>query len=93
VIVRRRYAPHRRAYWPSPWPTALPAGLLAGVLAWLVQARSVLGALGIALAAAVLGAVVMQVRIAIWRRRHPVISAQEYAHDLIESQRRAAPWN
>lgn len=72
---------------------ALPVGLSAGAVSWFVHPSTTLGVLAIALGAGVLGAGAMQVRVMIWRRRHPVISPEEYAHDYIETQRRAAPWN
>jgi uncharacterized protein (DUF58 family) len=87
VIARPRYAPHRRAHYPRLWPVLVPSAPVAAALS------VVLGAWPGVVASAALGAVVMHTRWVIWRRRHPVISPEEYAHDLIAAQRRAAPWN
>ena len=85
--------PHRRARFPSIWPIALPVGLVTGASTWLMHADTILGALAAALGAGLVGVGAMQVRVALWRRRHPVISPEEYAHDWLAAQRRAAPWN
>lgn len=85
MTIARKYMPHRRAYYPRLWPMLVPTAAVAGVLAWLFTppwwTAIVIGL--------VLGSVVPQVRLVVWRRRHPVISPQDYLND----HRRAAPWN
>lgn len=33
------------------------------------------------------------VRWTVWRRRHPILSLDEYITDLLAERRKAAPWN
>lgn len=84
--MTRRYAPHRRAYYPRVWPVAVPTALSAAGLGFVAGPT---GAIWTAIVAGAFGAVVVSGRWAVWRRRHPVISAQEYVDDM----RRAAPLN
>jgi hypothetical protein len=87
MIARRIYAPHRRAYYPRTWPTlvvTVPAAIALGLLLplWAVIVGSV-----------AIGFCGGWGRWSVWRRRHPVISAEEYAADYRERMRRAARWN
>lgn len=51
-----------------------------------VVPHSLLAILGVS---GLVGVTVPWVRITIWRRRHPVISSEEYVDDM----RKQAPWN
>jgi hypothetical protein len=86
MIVRRRYMAHRRAYFPRFWPWAIVAGAIAVGAAQLVPHHDWWLLIPICLA---VGAGTMSIRLAIWRRRHPVITPGQYIEDL----RRAARWN
>lgn len=83
--VERRYMDHRRAYWPRIWPPAIGAGALVLVLDLALNPSWWLGAL----IGGTVGAVTVQGRIWIWRRRHPVISIEQWLQD----RRNSAMWN
>lgn len=85
----RRYAPHRRAYYPNPWPLLLPVSLAVGAVVWSLQLHTLLGVLAVALGGGLVGAAGAQVQWTLWRRRHPVISPHEYLQDLQDQAR----WN
>ena len=83
------YAAHRRAYVPRFWPLALGAGTTVFVVVALVHPSAAIAiAIGV-----VCGAVLPSLRLWIWRRRHPVITPEQYAADWREAMRRAARWN
>ena len=84
-MKRRYYMAHRRAYYPRVLPIAVPAAILCFAICVVVQAtvwQSTLIGLGIGVGS-------FQTRLTIWRRRHPVISTDEYLQDL----RNNATWN
>lgn len=87
--MTRRYAPHRRAYYPRIWPLAIVIGLAVGVTIYVIQVHTVLGTLACAFGAAVVGAVGSHLQWTVWRKRHPEITPAERMHDI----RDAAPWN
>ena len=86
IWARRTYAPHRRAYVPRLWPMLLVSVPVAATL------PNVFGVWGF-LIAMVWAFLLPQARLWVWRRRHPVISAEEYARDWLDRQREAARWN
>ena len=81
----RTYFSHRRAWSPRLWPIMVPTAILAGGLSWFLQPAWYVS-LSIGL---VLGVGIAQVRFAIWKHRHPVISPAQF----LDLRRRAAPWN
>ena len=83
--MRRRYFSSRRAYAPRFWPMVVLAAAVASALAYLTDAGTTVAAL----IGGGVGIVVTQGRWVIWRRRHPMITHDQYIEDL----RRAAPWN
>jgi hypothetical protein len=87
--VARVYAAHRRAYVPRIWPLVLIDGATIYVFVALLRPSLLLTIV----IAVVVGPSVVAVRFWIWRRRHPVISAEQYAADWAEAMRRAARWN
>jgi uncharacterized membrane-anchored protein len=81
----RTYAPSRGAYTPRLWPLALVSSVPATLVPLLTHPPAAL-----ALVAGVLvGFGVVHVRYAIWKRRHPSVSFDEYTR----RQREMAPWN
>ena len=87
--VRRMYASHRRAWTPRMWPIALVDALVV-VAANAVVSLSIIGAVVLGVG---VGAASGHARWALWRRRHPIISVDEYITDLLNEQRRHARWN
>ena len=90
MMIGRTYVPHRRAYTPSLWPPVLVStGIMIGVVS-LFRRPNVFVIVGVAL---VLSFVTGWMRWAIWRRRHPCLSADEYAHEWARRMRDSARWN
>jgi hypothetical protein len=83
-MMRRQYLRSRRAYTPRLWPFALLPVALALVLTYI----GVRGWVGVVVDFA-LGLGFAQLRWMIWRRRHPLITTEQW----LDEQRRAAPWN
>lgn len=81
---RRTYLPHRQAYAPRVWPVLIPAS------AWgfACVAIPVPGYVGFPVGVAV-GYGYVEIRWAIWKRRHPVMTKTEY----MKRMRETAPWN
>jgi hypothetical protein len=72
--LKRRYLPARQAYAPRMWPLTVLAGLSVGLLtltlnppAWVVVALAV-----------TIGGGAPFIRVALWKRRHPLISPEDY---------------
>lgn len=86
----RYYAPHRRAWTPSPWPPAIVSMIVMFAFLWFDPTPGLVVAIIIGV---VLGASAGWLRWAIWRRRHPVIPTDEYITDLLNERRRNARWN
>ena len=81
----RFWSDMRQAYTPRLWPSALIACPLSFLLAWLLEPP--LWAL--VAGAVALGVAVGQFQWWLWRRRHPLITADQY----LERMRRMARWN
>jgi hypothetical protein len=77
--------PHRQAYFPRLWLSAALCGALVLVVQVLVPAPLYVAGP----AAFVLGSAVAIGHLALWRRRHPVLTREE----LREVVRRSAPNN
>lgn len=89
-MIGRVYVPLRRAYTPSLWP---PAIVTAGVMFVVVQVYARPNPFVILVVAIVLGCTTGWMRWAIWRRRHPCLSAEEYAQEWARRMRDSAKWN
>jgi hypothetical protein len=77
--------PHRQAYFPRLWPCIAVGLVLAPLGALALDLNSyVAGVFG-----GLLGLGLMTGRIAIWKRRHPVISIE----DWLRARREASRWN
>ena len=85
----RMYASHRRAWTPRLAPMVVATSAFVFALDLLLS-PGVIAAVVIGFGVAV---VVGNLRWAIWRRRHPVISVDEYVTDLVRERRRNARWN
>jgi hypothetical protein len=88
--LHRYYAPHRRAWTPSPWPAAILSALVVAGFFWLDPRPGLIPAIVIGV---VMGAGFGWIRWTIWRRRHPVITVDEYITDLLRERRRKSKWN
>lgn len=85
MTLGRFYDRSRRAWSPRLWPQFLVAlAVTEGVV--LLAHPSTLASLAVGV---VVGFVVGFGRSEIWRRRHPIITPDQFITDL----RRAAPWN
>jgi len=84
--MSRKYMSHRKAYAPRLWPMAVASAAVIGVATWLVPITNPWVGIGLGVLA---GFVFGHLRWVIWRKRHPVISTDEYINEM----RRNAPWN
>ena len=92
----RKWMNYRQAYTPRAWP--MLGGTFVVNLVWIYLFLRAFDAhwtaiLACTIAAVVLGVGVVQLRWTIWRRRHPVISMDEYIEKVIRPRQEAAPWN
>jgi hypothetical protein len=70
----RRWLPTRQAYAPRMWPVTVAVSTAVGGFGFVIEPP-----LWILLPLAVIaGGVVPFLRIAIWRRRHPMVPVDEY---------------
>jgi hypothetical protein len=65
---------------------AVLTALLVVLPIWILHLYNPFFGLGLGLA---VGFIVPGVRFAIWKRRHPIITPEDY----LDAQRKAAPWN
>lgn len=86
---KRHYFTSRRAYSPRWWPMAVVAAAIVGPTSWLIPTTWSIGPIPVVGYGVLVGWAVVMVRWWIWRRRHPMISAQERLEDL----RGQARWN
>jgi hypothetical protein len=85
----RTYAAHRRAYFPRLSVVLVPTSITTAAIVSYLRPPVLIAALG----GGLIGIVVMQLRLMLWRRRNPIISVEQYAADWREAMRRAARWN
>lgn len=85
----RIYIRLRRAWTPRLWPMFLATGALTAAVVLLLAPGALAGAgigVGVGLGLG-LG------RWEIWKRRHPVITPDQYITDLLRDIRETARWN
>lgn len=82
---RRYYMTHRRAYFPRVWPMLVTVvAIVAPLFSFIGPSPLISAGVSAAIATAI-----VQGRLWVWRRRHPVISVRE----MIADQQQAARWN
>lgn len=93
----REWMDHRQAYFPRIWPWLAPGALVAGGIAALVVEALDLNLWIGTLAGMAIGVLVgwggVRLRLAVWRRRHPELSIEEYAQRLRAQMAETARWN
>ena len=79
----RQWFEHRQAYAPRTWPVVIATATIVAVLVYTAAIPVWLGAI----VGAVMGVLSAWAQWALWRRRHPVISIEEYIEVLRRNAR------
>lgn len=78
MTSKRIYFRYRRAYAPRVWPSVIACIIILVPVDWLLFPLGTAGSLAAATCSVAIGLTVGIGRFEIWKRRHPIITADEY---------------